>query len=171
MTMSEWHIKNKDKLLQNRKKFIIKRKSRYNSDPLYRERVLNYNRTYYKTETAKAKRRNYLNNKRKNNLNFRIKNCLSNRIRKFINTTKIAGKSTIELLGCDINSFKKYIESKFKPDMNWSNYGKFGWHLDHIKPCAFFDLTDPLQQKICFHYSNIQPLWWYENLSKGDKIV
>ena len=44
-----------------------------------------------------------------------------------------------------------------------------GWHIDHIKPCASFDLTDPKQQQQCFHYSNLQPLWWYDNLSKGDK--
>ncbi|NBT08982.1 MAG: hypothetical protein EBS98_09300, partial [Chitinophagia bacterium] len=50
-----------------------------------------------------------------------------------------------------------------------SNYGKFGWHLDHIQPCASFDLTDPSQQKKCFHYSNIQPLWAKDNWSKGSR--
>ena len=55
--------------------------------------------------------------------------------------------------------------------MSWNNHGKFGWHMDHIKPCASFDLTDPKQQEECFHYSNYQPLWWNENLSKGAKVL
>lgn len=55
--------------------------------------------------------------------------------------------------------------------MTWANYGKSGWHIDHIKPCASFDLSDPDQQKACFHYSNLQPLWAFDNLSKGAKLV
>lgn len=53
--------------------------------------------------------------------------------------------------------------------MTWENYGVHGWHIDHIRPCKSFDLTDPEQQKECFHYTNLQPLWWWENLEKGGK--
>ncbi|NCA30812.1 MAG: HNH endonuclease, partial [Chitinophagia bacterium] len=76
---------------------------------------------------------------------------------------------TSELLGCSLQDFKLYIESLWTKGMNWNNYGKFGWHLDHIQPCASFDLTDPSQQKKCFHYSNIQPLWAKDNWSKGSR--
>jgi DNA/RNA endonuclease G (NUC1) len=55
--------------------------------------------------------------------------------------------------------------------MNWENYGKNGWHIDHIIPCASFDLTDPKQQKNCFHYTNLQPLWAADNIRKSDKIL
>jgi len=51
--------------------------------------------------------------------------------------------------------------------MSWDNYGYRGWHIDHIRPCASFDLTDPEQQRECFHYTNLQPLWWQDNLRKG----
>ena len=51
--------------------------------------------------------------------------------------------------------------------MTWKNYGK--WHIDHIKPFASFDLTEPKQQKLVCNYKNLQPLWAKENLSKGDK--
>ena len=76
----------------------------------------------------------------------------------------------------------KYITDKFTENMSWDNYGKFGWHLDHIKPCKRFDLTSKDEQKKCFHYTNMQPLWatnkiaekygvynYIGNLNKQDK--
>ena len=49
--------------------------------------------------------------------------------------------------------------------------GKFGGHIDHIKPLCAFNLMDVEQQKLAFHYTNLQPLWWRENLTKGRKIT
>jgi hypothetical protein len=83
-------------------------------------------------------------------------------------TTKC--KKTLELLGCSLEEARNYIQSKFKEGMTWENYGLYGWHIDHIIPCASFDLKDPEQQKKCFNYTNLQPLWWHENLSKGANI-
>lgn len=77
--------------------------------------------------------------------------------------------SAKELLGCTDKEYKAYMEKLFKPGMTWENRGKNGWHVDHIRPCSSFDLRDPVQLKACFHYTNLQPLWWYENLAKGDK--
>jgi hypothetical protein len=51
--------------------------------------------------------------------------------------------------------------------MSWSNYG--AWHIDHIKACAKFDLTIDSQQRECFNYTNLQPLWAKENIAKGAK--
>ncbi len=76
-------------------------------------------------------------------------------------------KSTI---GCTVEELKKHLKSQFRDGMSWDNYGLHGWHIDHIKPLRAFDLTDPEQQKRCFHYSNLQPLWWYENLEKHNKL-
>ncbi len=60
--------------------------------------------------------------------------------------------------------------------MSWENYGKGDngrgmqeWHIDHIKPCASFDLSKPEQQKLCFNYTNLQPLWAEENMKKGGR--
>lgn len=72
---------------------------------------------------------------------------------------------TVHLLGCSIESFKLYLESLFQERMNWDNYGQ--WHIDHIMPCAIFDLSNPEHQKRCFHFSNMQPLWCQDNLSKN----
>jgi len=83
--------------------------------------------------------------------------------------------STVELLGCSIEELKIYLQGFFQPGMTWDNYGnpdgdhKKSWHVDHIRPCASFDLSDPIEQRECFHYTNLQPLWGKDNLSKGDK--
>ena len=80
---------------------------------------------------------------------------------------KSKSKHTIELLGCSVEELKIHLEKQFVKDMNWQNYGQ--WHIDHIKPCSSFDLTDPEQQKLCFHYSNLQPLWAKDNIKKSNK--
>ena len=72
----------------------------------------------------------------------------------------------MKLVGCGIDFLKKHLESKFENGMTWDNYGVNGWHMDHIKPCAAFDLTLDEQQKECFHYTNIQPLWAKDNVRK-----
>ena len=51
--------------------------------------------------------------------------------------------------------------------MTWKNHGI--WHVDHIRPCASFDLTKDEEQRECFHYKNLQPLWGPDNLAKGSK--
>lgn len=72
-----------------------------------------------------------------------------------------------ELLGCPVVWLEAWLESLFKPGMSWENYGPV-WHIDHIKPCAAFNLTDPEQQRICFHWTNLQPLFALDNLRKSD---
>lgn len=83
-------------------------------------------------------------------------------------------KSTLELLGVKhIDIVINHLESQFAAGMSWNNYGsKKGikcWHIDHIRPCASFDLTCEKQQKECFNYTNLQPLWEFDNWSKGAK--
>ncbi len=74
---------------------------------------------------------------------------------------------TLDLIGCTISELKDYLEGLFLEDMSWDNYGINGWHIDHIRPCASFDLRDVEQQKECFHHSNYQPLWAKDNLAKS----
>lgn len=77
--------------------------------------------------------------------------------------------ATQTLLGCSVSFLKRHIENQFQPGMTWENYSYLGWHIDHIKPCAKFDLTDPAQQRECFHYTNLQPLWATDNFTKNSK--
>jgi hypothetical protein len=73
----------------------------------------------------------------------------------------------MELTGCSINFLKKYIEHQFEDGMTWENHGI--WHIDHIYPISKFNLLEEDQQRKCFHYKNLQPLWKPENLEKGSK--
>lgn len=110
----------------------------------------------------------------RNNVQRRISILLRNSVRWALRRNgKVNKRSSrvTSLLGCSIDSFRIYIESKFEPGMSWDNHGRTGWHLDHIIPCSLFDLSDPVHQRYCFHFSNLQPLWAHENCSKKDKLV
>jgi hypothetical protein len=83
---------------------------------------------------------------------------------------KVKSDTTKNLLGCSLDEFLIHIEKQFKPGMTFENYGCHGWHIDHIIPCATFDLSRPYHQKICFHYTNLRPMWEKENISKGKTV-
>ena len=119
------------------------------------------------SQLRKEKRKD-INHKIKLVLRCRIKAAL---VRMAIYNRKYRYTSSINLLGDSILNVVKYLEKQFKPGMTWQNHGRDGWHIDHIIPCASFDLTDLEQQKKCFHYTNLQPLWALDNLSKGAKII
>lgn len=76
-------------------------------------------------------------------------------------------KCSMKLIGCTPEALRAHLESLWKEGMSWENYGLHGWHIDHIKPCSMFDLTDNAQVEECFHYTNLQPLWAFDNISKG----
>ena len=100
---------------------------------------------------------------------FRQRRGLSNRSARHLDKYLRHIDPMIEVLGCTIPEFKIYLESKFLPGMTWKNHTVFGWHIDHIRPCCAFDLTKPEDQKKCFHFTNLRPLWWRNNLSKNGK--
>ncbi len=76
-----------------------------------------------------------------------------------------------KIIGCTPEFFRNHIESLFIDHMSWDNWGRYGWHMDHIIPCSAFDLTKMENIEKCFHYTNMQPLWWDENITKGAKIL
>ena len=81
-----------------------------------------------------------------------LRNRLGHALKRAVNG-KLPKKytNTLKLLGCDMSFFMKHIQKQFKPGMTWENQGKI-WHIDHRVPCASFDLTDPEQQRTCFHF-------------------
>jgi len=83
----------------------------------------------------------------------------------------VKADSVIEkMLGCSIEFFKDYFSSLFTEGMSWDRFMAGDIHIDHITPCIQFDLTNPEEQRICFHYTNLQPLWEIDNLKKGRKL-
>jgi hypothetical protein len=93
-----------------------------------------------------------------------LRSRLSNAIK---NKGGIKSESTMNLTGCELNYLKGYLEGKFTEGMTWENHGE--WHIDHIKPCCSYNLEDEEEQKTCFNYTNLQPLWAIDNLVKGGK--
>jgi hypothetical protein len=102
------------------------------------------------------------------NENFRLRENLRGRIYGALKG-ETKSDNTIKLLGCTVDNLWIHLESKFQENMTRGNYGE--WHVDHIKPCSIFDLTDPREQRRCFNYRNLQPLWGSENISKNDKYI
>lgn len=137
-------------------------------DPEYRkranERLLawrNANR-----DRHNANERRYKKLRKETDLNFliraRLRSRLSTKLRQ-CKARKTVG--TMALTGCTAEFLRGYIEARFQSGMTWQNI-----HIDHHIPCAEFDLRDPDQQRQCFHYSNLRPLFAYDNKSKKDKM-
>lgn len=120
-------------------------------------------------EITKKYHREYMRNKTNTNLLFKLNSRMSCRIREACRKNGFTKKSrTSEYIGCDWKTFKNHIESKFQNGMSWENYGPKGWHIDHIKPISLAKNEDDLFR--LNYYTNLQPLWWYDNLMKSDKI-
>ena len=156
----KYYEKNKEKIKEKSKKYYEK-----NKETLIDRKLEWY---YNNKEQVKETRKLYESKCRAENCDFKIKKNLSRRIRQALSKNK-KSNSTEKLIGCTLSFLKLHLEEKFEDGMNWDNYGFKGWHIDHIKPCSLFDLSDPEQQKECFNYTNLQPLWWYDNLEKGNK--
>jgi len=152
-----------------------------------------YDEAYYKTNEGKRKayyeankieiksrskayakaNRDKLNANRRSrmetDIQFKISATLRSRLFRALRNNQKTG-SAVRDLGCSIPELKTYLESKFQPGMTWGNWSHAGWHIDHIKPLASFDLGDRNQLLEACNYTNLQPLWAIDNFSKGDKI-
>lgn len=141
---------------------------RVKNDPVYKAKRASQNKKYNKKPGRKEHRNKvvkvWLSNPH-NAIAHRLRSRLYTATKRY-NSSKCA--STIELLGITMPKFIKYFESKFTDGMSWDNHGE--WHIDHILPCASFDLTKKSEQKKCFHYTNLQPLWAHDNLSKSSNL-
>lgn len=105
-------------------------------------------------------------NKMKNSLPAKIRRRIMNRVQNAIKGLTVNMEGWFSHVGCSVEELKKHIEAKFESGMKWENYGKV-WEIDHIKPCASFDLTKKEEFSRCFHYSNLQPLSVSLNRKKG----
>ncbi len=152
------------------KNIVRIREEKRNNSKKFTDKKAIYDKEYriIKQKEIAEFKKNWEREQVKKSPSYKIKRNLRRRIHHALNG-KNKSKKTFELLGCDIDFFKKYIENKFTEGMCWENYGVKGWHIDHIIPCAKFDLNIPEEQQKCFHYSNQQPLWATDNYKKGRK--
>ena len=186
--MKEYHKKNKAALTEYKKEYYQKNKEalaehrKNNKEAIYerrkehrknnKEALAKYAREWSKKN--KGRRAEYSRKWEENNKEARAKYYKEYRKNRY-NTnldfkigTILRGASS--LLGCTVEELKTHIENQFKDGMTWENWKYDGWHLDHIIPCSSFDLTKKKEHKKCFHYTNLQPLWAKDNLSKSNKL-
>lgn len=165
---------NRDKANKRTKKYDTSskgqsRRKQYAEDN--KEKLSAYQKEYRKDNADKIRKQKtvYIRERRRTDPGYRL---LGNCRKRVYDALKGRCKSarTKELLGCSIEDYKAYLESKFQEGMTWDNYGRGGWVVDHIMPCAAFDLSRPDQQKECFVYTNTQPLWEQDNIVKSDHI-
>lgn len=105
---------------------------------------------------------------RQTNLHAQLSGNMRSRINNALKGNPKAG-TTENLVGCSYKDFRKHLEKQFDDKMNWENRGK--WHVEHIIPCAAFNLQRPEEQRRCFNWRNLQPMWEQQNLEKGNKYV
>lgn len=153
---SKWTHKNADRVRSQQKRY---RQLKANDLRQYASRWRKTNRPW---------RQAYEKQRRNDDVDFKLCRNLRKRLHHAIRGTTKSSR-TEDLLGCSFTFLRFWLESKFLPNMSWENYGD--WHVDHIRPLASFDLTDPKQQALAFHFLNLQPLWAKDNLSKGAKIL
>lgn len=165
-----WYLKHRKDTLEKSAAYyktpagIVNKRKKYWRN---RDKILVQNRIRRRTEPAKAQARKQrerwlqkIENRLACNLRVRIRLALKDAVKS---------DTTLELLGCSLDEFKRYLESQFIEGMTWENYTYRGWHIDHKKPCAAFDLSNPEECRKCFHYTNLRPLWWTDNLAKSSK--
>jgi hypothetical protein len=169
---------------ENNKELILKRGKNYreNNKEIIKLKIIEY----YKSNPEKCNERkkyseeyrkknlkyynDYHKNRIKNDVNFRLIKILRSGLNRIIHNNNLTKTNkTTEFLGCNVLELKNHLEFQFKEGMSWNNHGLFGWHIDHIKPLSSAKTEKELY--ILCHYTNLQPLWAKDNLSKGNKIL
>lgn len=162
---------------QNNKEIVIQKNKDYyekNKDLINNKNSINYYKN--KEEYSKIKKLWRVNNREKINqtANIRFKNNPIARLKKncrtrIFNALKDNDFKSFKLVDCDIITFKNWLEYNFTEGMTFENYGSY-WHVDHVLPCAIFDLLNEEDIKHCFRWTNLRPLEATKNMSKQDKI-
>lgn len=169
----EYRLNNKDKIKEYKKGYRKKNiKKLKEKDIKYylnnKDKIKECRRKYFSKNKDKVYK--YTKNKLLSDIQFKLNACIRSRLYQAFKS-RAKPSSAVKDLGCTVEELKLHLESKFQPGMTWENHSLRGWHIDHIKPLASFDLTDIEQFKQACHYSNLQPLWATDNLSKGAKII
>lgn len=159
--MKSYYLKNKNKLLNNTKVWVENNRDRSN----------NIKDRWTKNNKDKVKLIRYSANKRRRLTRFGILNMnMSIAIRRSLKGNK-NGSKWETILGYNLFDLVSHIESLFTPGMNWNNYGKNGWEVDHIQPISSFSFNNFSDDnfKRCWSFRNLQPLWQKSKIFNGVK--
>lgn len=162
-TIEKAQARRKRYYISNREYIREKNKEYYLNN---RERLCEKQREYGQKNKVYIHAR--LRERRATQITFKLKVMIRNRVNDVLKKKLRTGSATKDL-GCTFNELKLYLESKFKPGMTWKNWTYRGWHIDHIKPLSSFDLKNRKEFLKAVHYTNLQPLWAYENWHKAAK--
>lgn len=137
------------------------------------EKLRQCSNKYYFNNVAKINLRTKL--RRQNESRFKLKcniSCLVSQKLRYRLFSKNK-KSTWDFLPYTVEELISHLESLFTKGMTWENHGRFGWHIDHkIPDCKFnYKSVEDEEFQKCWALSNLQPLWWQDNLIKGGKIL
>ena len=130
------------------------------------EKIKNYRKQYFHQNKEKINeyKKQYIKNRIKTDVNFRLIHNTRRRIHHALNG-KTKSSSTRDILGIDIDTYRKWIEFQFTPDMTWAND-----EIDHVKAICLFDISDDEQLKEAFNWRNTQPLLKEIHRQKGIKF-
>ena len=177
----EWKRKNQDKVKASRKAYYDKNKEQERiqkkewqtnnkdkkaaSDKRYRqkhaEKIKQNIRSNYPRLREKQRERY------RTDPEYRLKMCLRAGFTQSLRLQDAEKHTSVsKLIGCTMAELKTYLSSKFVEGMSWDNHGK--WHIDHVRPVSSFSMADASQRAKCWHFSNLQPLWAKDNLSKSN---
>lgn len=158
----------KQNYYKNIDKELLRRKN--NTEYLKEWREKNHTKLKEQKDRNKEKRNQYFKDRYHSKPENKIVHNLCARINKYIKLNKITkNNKSIKYIGCTPNELKSHLESQFTDGMSWDNYGMYGWHIDHIIPKSLIKTEEDLIK--ISHYTNLQPLWAKDNLSKGNKIL
>ena len=160
------HIRQIQHRHENLEAIRLREKERYYIN--YEQRR-QYQREWDKRNIEKV--RGYKRKAYAKSLTRRISSRLRSRVRKAISSESTRVRDIQELIGCSVDQLIDHLKAQFSRGMNWNHFKAGRIHIDHIKPCAAFDLSKPKQQRACFHFTNLQPLWAVDNYRKGARTL
>lgn len=152
----EYYLKNRERIRKKQQEYYLKN----------RDKIREQQRVYYAIFREKIE--NHRRKRRLENPDVRAVHNLRGRISHIINGNP-KEDSTMALIGCPREHLMRHLEVQFKKGMSWENYGQ-AWHIDHKIPISAFDANKPSEMRTCFHFSNLQPMWAGDNMSKGGKV-
>ena len=165
----EYYIRKKEEILAKRKEYHLANKEIRNQKCReYRDK--NLEKVKAKTREYQQKHAKRLSAQKMKLINSDPLRIFKERIRTvikggFVRLKQNKARRTNQIIGADWETVRNHIVSQFKDGMTWESFVAGEIHIDHIKPLASATCEEDIIA--LNHYTNLQPLWCLDNLSKG----